>query len=131
MVSTEKITINLSVVDLGTIDLLVEEGFYVSRTDFIRHAIQSELGKQRQRIDDITIKKNYFVGVVTLNAHSLADYERRGTMLDIKAVGLLHIDNSVTADLAEDTIATIKVWGRLQVPDDVRERLTALGRIHR
>lgn len=130
MVSTEKITVNLSVVDLGTIDLLVDEGFYVSRTDFIRHAIQSELTKQRPRIDDITLKKNYFAGVVTLNAASLADYDRRGEMLDIKAIGLLHIDNSVTADLAEDTIASIKVWGRLQMPADVRERLEELGRIH-
>jgi Arc/MetJ-type ribon-helix-helix transcriptional regulator len=130
MVSTEKITVNLSVVDLGTIDLLVDEGFYVSRTDFIRHAIQSELAKQRPRIDDITLKKNYFAGVVTLNAASLADYDRRGEMLDIKAIGLLHIDNSVTADLAEATIASIKVWGRLQMPADVRERLEELGRIH-
>lgn len=130
MVSTEKITVNLSVVDLGTIDLLVDEGFYVSRTDFIRHAIQSELAKQRPRIDDITLKKNYFAGVVTLNAASLADYDRRGEMIDIKAIGLLHIDNSVTADLAEATIDSIKVWGRLQMPADVRERLEDLGRIH-
>jgi Arc/MetJ-type ribon-helix-helix transcriptional regulator len=130
MVSTEKITVNLSVVDLGTIDMLVDEGFYVSRTDFIRHAIQSELTKQRPRIDDISLKKNYHIGVFTWTAGALADYERKDWMLDIKAIGLLHIDNSVTPELAEDTIASIKVWGRLQMPDDVRERLEELGRIH-
>lgn len=130
MVSTEKITVNLSVVDLGTIDMLVDEGFYVSRTDFIRHAIQSELTKQRPRIDDISIKKNYQIGVITWTAGALSDYERKDWMLDIKAIGLLHIDNSVTADLAEDTIASIKVWGRLQMPADVRARLEELGRIH-
>jgi Arc/MetJ-type ribon-helix-helix transcriptional regulator len=32
---TEKITLNLGPVDLGQIDLLVQEGFYSNRTDFI------------------------------------------------------------------------------------------------
>src|SRR3712207_8916575 len=40
---TEKITSNLGVVDLGQIDLLVQEGFYANRTDFIRTAIRNQI----------------------------------------------------------------------------------------
>lgn len=131
MADTEKITINLTVVDLGKIDMLVDEGFYTNRTDFIRAAIRDELNLHRQHIDQITVSKSYVVGVISLNVQSLMEYLQNGKMVDIRAVGLLNISDSVTPDLAEKTIASIQVWGKVLMPEDVRQRLIALGRMQK
>ena len=129
MTETEKITINLNVVDLGKIDLLVEEGFYMNRTDFIRTAIRNEIGQYKKKIEETVITRNYVLGVNVLTADGLTQCQREGKMIDVKTVGMTTISNGVTPDLAEQTIARIKVWGRLQMPEDVRERLESLGRI--
>lgn len=130
MADTEKITVNLNVVDLGKIDLLVDEGFYTNRADFLRTAIRYEIDKHRQQIEQITTTKNYFVGVVNLTADMLAQHYRNEKMMDVKAIGILTINPGVTVDMAEKTIASVKVWGKLIMPPDVRERLEALGRIY-
>ena len=130
MPETEKITINLNVVDLGKIDLLVDEGFYTNRTDFIRTGIRNEIGQHKRKIEEITVTNNYFVGVVNVTADTLADHYRKDRMMDIKAIGLLNINPGVTPEMAEKTIASIKVWGRLVMPPGVREMLEELGRIH-
>jgi Arc/MetJ-type ribon-helix-helix transcriptional regulator len=45
---SEKITINLGYVDLGHIDLMVQDGFYSNRTDFIRTAIRNQLERHAE-----------------------------------------------------------------------------------
>ena len=127
MADTEKITVNLNVVDLGKVDMLVDEGFYTNRADFMRTAIRNEIALHRHHIDNIT--RNYLVGVVNVTADMLADHYRKGKMMDIKGVGFLNINPGVTVDMAEKTIASIKVWGKLVMPPDVRERLQELGRL--
>jgi Ribbon-Helix-Helix transcriptional regulator family len=47
---SEKITINLGFVDLGRVDLMVREGFYSNRADFIRTAIRNQLERQDDAI---------------------------------------------------------------------------------
>ena len=129
MADTEKITVNLNVVDLGKIDMLVDEGFYTNRADFLRTAIRNEIAQHRTHIDNITTTKNIFVGVVNITTDTLADYYRQGKMMDINGVGLININPGVTVDMAEKTIASIKVWGKLIMPKDVRKKLESLGRI--
>jgi Arc/MetJ-type ribon-helix-helix transcriptional regulator len=130
MADTEKITVNLNVVDLGKIDMLVDEGFYTNRADFLRTAIRNETKQHSEQIDQITKTKNYFVGVVNVTADTLANHYRKEKMMDIKAIGVLTINPGVTVEMAEKTIASVKVWGKIFMPPDVRERLEELGRIH-
>jgi Arc/MetJ-type ribon-helix-helix transcriptional regulator len=130
MSETEKITINLNVVDLGKIDLLVEEGFYTNRTDFIRSAIRSGLRENKRDIDATIITKNYLVGVTKLTIGSLERHLKIGKMMDLKTIGLVIIDGNVTPELAEQTIANITVKGRLKMSKEVRKRLESLGRIN-
>lgn len=129
MADTEKVTVNLNVVDLGKIDMLVDEGFYTNRADFLRTAIRNEIRIHSHHIDQITTTKNYYVGVVNLTADMLADHYRNDKMMDVKGVGILNINPGVTVEMAERTIASIKIWGKLIMPPDVRQRLEELGRI--
>jgi len=54
---TEKMTINLGYVDLGHIDLMVQEGFYSNRTDFIRTAIRNQLERHADVVKQSTVRK--------------------------------------------------------------------------
>lgn len=129
MADTEKVTVNLNVVDLGKVDMLVNEGFYTNRADFMRTAIRNEIAQHRSQIEQITTAKNYFVGVLNISAGDLDKHYHDGKTIDILGVGLLIIDSGVTVEIAEKTISIVKVWGKLVMPPDVRERLEALGRI--
>lgn len=111
MVTTEKMTINLNVVDLGNIDLLVSEGYYSNRTDFIKSAIRRQIEEYRPQIQEIVIKKKYYVGIQKLTKESLEDTIRRGEKLDIRVVGMLIIDDDVSYDLIGKAIASINLAG--------------------
>ncbi|MEO0597752.1 MAG: CopG family transcriptional regulator [Chloroflexota bacterium] len=130
MAETEKITINLSVVDLGKIDLLVEEGFYTNRTDCIRSAIRRELYTQKEHIDATITRQHRYLGVIRLNAADLEKYHERGEMLELSVVGFLKLDDDISADLAEATIKSVKVTGVFSHSKEVMMRLNDLGRLH-
>ena len=111
MGKTEKITINLSVVDLGKIDLLVEEGFYSNRTDAIRTAIRNQLVRHDDEVKQ-TVKRNDFVlGVLVYTKEELLKYLARKERLSVRVVGMLVIADSVPPDLAKATFHSIKVLG--------------------
>ena len=69
MSDTEKITVNIGIVDLGRVDLLVQEGFYASRADFVRTAIRNQLERQRSTVDSITTRKSMVIGTLSFNRH--------------------------------------------------------------
>jgi Arc/MetJ-type ribon-helix-helix transcriptional regulator len=124
---SEKITINLGYVDLGRIDLLVQEGFYSNRTDFIRTAIRNQLGTHAEEVSRSMTRHTlelglYEVGVADLEAARAAREE-----LHVKVVGLLRIAHDVTPELARQTIGSITVLGALQATPDVKAALA--GRI--
>jgi Arc/MetJ-type ribon-helix-helix transcriptional regulator len=123
MVDTEKITINISVVDLGRIDLLVEQGFYSTRTDFIRTAIRNHLSTHASTIEDTVTRKSYIVGALIYNRTDFEKYLKRNEQVDIRLVGMLFITNDVTPELAKATIKSIKVLGVLRASDEVKEAL--------
>lgn len=126
---TEKITINLNVVDLGKIDLLVDEGFYTNRTDFIRTAIRKELDEQKIYIESSITRQHKVVGIVRYTAKDLQAYRERGEMIDIRVVGFLNIANDVSVELAEETISSIEIQGVSTMSKEIGFRLRDLGRM--
>jgi Arc/MetJ-type ribon-helix-helix transcriptional regulator len=124
MADTEKITINLGVVDLGKVDLLVEQGFYTNRTDFIRTAIRANLDKHEPQMQETITRKNFVVGILVYDDRDLKKKQQEGKMLDIYIIGMLVLGKDVTPELALSTINSVKVLGILKAPDNV---LDALG----
>ena len=122
-IDSEKITINLGVVDLGQIDLLVEEGFYANRTDLIRTAIRNQLVVHTDAVKQTIARRTLALG---LQDFSRADLERaRGAkqMLRIEVVGLARIADDVPAELARATIESVRVLGAFHASDAVRAAL--------
>jgi Arc/MetJ-type ribon-helix-helix transcriptional regulator len=120
---TEKITINLGPVDLGRIDLLVEQGLYSNRTDLIRTAIRNQIERHDAVIQDITLRRSYSFGVLIYNHKDLEERRERGEKLSIHVVGMLTLANSITPELALETIESISIRGKLIAPKAVREAL--------
>jgi len=119
----EKITINLGYVDLGRIDLLVQEGFYSNRSDFIRTAIRNQLGIQ---VDAVTKSIERHTMELGLRDYTRADLEAlraAGEMLHVKVVGLARIDPDVSPELALETIGSITVLGALQASAEIKKAL--------
>ena len=120
---TEKLTINLGVVDLGKIDLLVQEGFYSNRTDLIRTAIRNQLSVHGEEVKRTVARRTLVLG---LQDFARADLERAlatGQMLHIQVVGLARIANDVSPELARATIQSVEVLGAFHVSAAVREAL--------
>jgi Arc/MetJ-type ribon-helix-helix transcriptional regulator len=119
----EKITINLGHVDLGRIDLLVQEGFYSNRTDFIRTAIRNQLATERDQLEQSVRRHTLEVGLLDLSRADLEATKARNEVLDIRVVGLARIASDVTPELARATIGSIKVLGALQATGAIKAAL--------
>ncbi len=120
----EKITINLGVVDLGQVDLLVQDGFYSNRTDFIRTAIRNQLGRHEDAVRQSVHRKQLELGLRHYSRSDLEAAEARGEMLSIHVLGLANIARDVTPELALRTIASLEVLGALHVSAEVRAALS-------
>src|ERR1700758_453149 len=108
---TEKITINLGYVDLGHVDLMVLEGFYSNRTDFIRTAIRNQLERHADVVKQSTVRKSLDLGLRNYSREDLEAARRAGEMLHINVLGLATIAQDVTP--ARATIASVSVLGAL------------------
>ena len=124
----EKITINVSCVDLGQIDLLVQEGFYANRTDLIRTAIRNQLATQVDVVRQGVSSKSLVLGIQRYGAADLQALQAAGQMLQIRVLGLAVIAPEVTPALALATIESITVLGALHASPAVKAALA--GRIH-
>lgn len=122
---TEKITINLGLVDLGQIDLLVMEGFFNNRTDFIRTAIRTQLSAHADTVRQTAIRKTFVMGLQDINAADLIAARAAGTRLHIRGLGLVRIADDVTPALAAETIASIEVLGALHASSAVKKALVS------
>jgi Arc/MetJ-type ribon-helix-helix transcriptional regulator len=120
---SEKITINLGYIDLGRIDLLVQEGFYSNRTDFIRTAIRNQLTAHSQEVTQSIDRHTLELGLRDFSVADLEAVKVSGETLHIKVVGLARIAPDVTADLARATIGSITVLGALQASAEVKAAL--------
>lgn len=123
MADTEKITINMSVVDLGRVDLLVEEGFYSNRSDFIRTAIRNQLAKHATEVAASVTRRSTSLGVIYFSRKDLEKARAAGQMIEIRAVGMAVIANDVSPELAKATIASVEVFGTLKASDAVKRAL--------
>jgi len=123
----EKITINLGLVDLGQIDLLVQEGFYANRTDFIRTAIRTQLTSHADALKRTVARKSLTLGVHHYTRSELEAVRAAGETLHINVLGLLTIADDVSADLASATIDSVVVLGAFRASTAVKAALA--GRV--
>ena len=128
VVDSEKITINLGPVDLGQIDLLVQEGFYSNRTDLIRTAIRNQLQLHGEVIRQTVARKSLVLGLQHYSRADLEAVRDAGQTLQIQVLGLASIGPDVTPELALATIDSVTVLGALHASPAVKAALA--GRIH-
>ena len=120
---SEKITINMGYVDLGQIDLLVQEGFYSNRSDFIRTAIRNQLNTHAEVVKQTVTRKTLELGLRQYNKQDLETVQKAGEKLHIQVVGLVIIGADVTPELALATIEAIHVLGALQTSAAIKTAL--------
>lgn len=124
----EKITINLGYVDLGQIDLLVAEGFYSHRTDFIRTAIRNHLDRHAEAVQQVVARKTLVLGLQHFSAADLEAVVAAGRKLRIRVLGLATIAADVSPELALASIESIDVLGALHASPAVKAALAGLPR---
>jgi Arc/MetJ-type ribon-helix-helix transcriptional regulator len=120
---SEKITINVGLVDLGQIDLLINEGFFANRTDFIRTAIRRQLETRSSAVDRTVARRELTVGTEHYSRHDLEELCDSGRMVELRVLGLATIADDVSPELALATIAAVEVLGAFRAPAAVKAAL--------
>lgn len=124
---TEKLTLNLGVVELAQIDVLVEQGIYANRSDFLRTAVREQLKDHSERMEaqlsPVPQKANWTksVGVLTVTKSTLEQLAKDNEKLSISVIGMLVVDGKVTPALFEQTVDTVLLRGKLVASDEIRE----------
>lgn len=119
----EKITVNMGPVDLGQIDLLVREGFYSNRTDFIRTAIRNQLSTQAEEVRQTVARSTLVLGMRHFSRRDLEETRAAGEKLQISVLGLATIAEDVPPELARETIESIEVLGAFRASAAVKRAL--------
>jgi Arc/MetJ-type ribon-helix-helix transcriptional regulator len=122
---TEKITINIGLVDLGQIDLLVAEGFYANRTDFIRTAIRRQVEMRSGAVQDTVARRTLTLGSRHFSRHELEELRAAGRTVEIRVLGLASVAEDVSPDLALATIMSVEVLGAFRAPPAVKAALAS------
>jgi Arc/MetJ-type ribon-helix-helix transcriptional regulator len=120
---TEKLTINLGVVDLGQIDLLVQEGFYSNRTDLIRTAIRNQISAHGEVVRKTVARRALVFGLLHFDRAALERLRAQRQKVKVQVVGLARIAKDVSPELARATIESIEVLGAFHASDAVRKAL--------
>jgi Arc/MetJ-type ribon-helix-helix transcriptional regulator len=118
---TEKLTVNINHVDLGKVDLLVENGFFTNRSDFIRAAVRNELSKNEKYLEEKIIHKKYVLGIVKYNRSDFESYLEKNELVELKYIGLFWISDDITLDLMKKTVKSIDVKGTVIAPKEIKE----------
>ena len=122
---SEKITINVGLVDLGQIDLLVDEGFFANRTDFIRTAIRRQLESRSEALAATVARRTLTLGTQHVTRHELEQLREAGDMIELRVLGLASIADDVDPALALATIASVEVLGAFRAPRAVKAALAS------
>ena len=122
---SEKVTINIGLVDLGQIDLLVDEGFYANRTDFIRTAIRRQLETRADSVDKTVVRRALVLGTQHYGRRELEELRVAGRMVDLRVLGLATIADDVSPELALATITSVEVLGAFRAPRAVKAALAS------
>jgi Arc/MetJ-type ribon-helix-helix transcriptional regulator len=123
MPDTEKITINLSAVDLGKIDLVVQEGLYSNRTDFIRTAIRNQLDKHSVEIQQSVVRHAFGLGMFHYDRTDFEKVKASGKKLEISIVGMLDLSYNITPELADEVVSSVQIRGIFQASEEVKKIL--------
>ncbi len=123
MTDTEKITINLGAVDLGRIDLLVREGLYSNRSDFIRSAIRSQTEKHGIELQQAVTRSSFMVGLLLYDRAALERVKEKGERLDVRVIGSLVLAHDIPAELASEVIERVEVRGLFNASPGVKAAL--------
>ena len=123
MPEAEKITINMNVVDLGKVDLLVAEGFYSNRTDFIRTAIRNMLDRHDEELKSSAQRWELSLGVIHLDREELEQIRSEGKRLNVSITGLFSLGKDVTPELAREVISSVRVVGVFRASQAVKDAL--------
>src|SRR5919107_1617925 len=121
----EKITINMGPVDLGQSDLLVREGFYQNRTDFIRTAIRNQIGEHAEAVKQAVVRKELVLGLQHYTRSDLEAVRAAGGTLEIKVLGLASVADDVSPELALETIASLEVLGAFRASPAIKAALAS------
>ncbi|QFF99244.1 CopG family transcriptional regulator [Psychrobacillus glaciei] len=113
----------MNVVDLGKVDLLVEQGFYSNRTDFNKTSIRNQLSIHANVVDNILTDKSYLIGVIFYSRERLEKVLEQNKILDIKVVGMVVIADNIGEELAIKTIKSLKVFGVLKATPEIKKIL--------
>jgi Arc/MetJ-type ribon-helix-helix transcriptional regulator len=125
---SDKVTVNVGLVDLAQVDLLVAEGFYSNRTDFVRTAIRNQLQVHAEAIRQVVVRKRYVLGMHRYSRSELEQVVADGQRLDIHVLGLAVIEDDVSPELASSAIASVQVLGAFVAAPATRQALA--DRIH-
>jgi Arc/MetJ-type ribon-helix-helix transcriptional regulator len=120
---SEKITINVGLVDLGEIDLLVSEGFFANRTDFIRTAIRRQLETRSDAVEATVARRELVLGIESYSREALEQVRDSGRMVELRVLGLASIADDVSPELARATIARVEVLGAFRASRAVKAAL--------
>jgi len=120
---SEKITINIGLVDLGQIDLLVDEGFFANRTDFIRTAIRRQLDSRETVVHNTVQRRALVLGTQHLSRRELERLRDAGQQIELRVLGLATVADDVSPELALATIASVEVLGAFRAPRAVKAAL--------
>lgn len=123
MAEMEKLTINLSPVDIGKIELLVGQGFYANRAEFIRVAIHDQLGRHAEVVQEATARESLVIGGVFYDRAGFEKLRAAGQHLSIRVVGLLVIREDVPPELAQEVVESVTVHGVFRASDPVKAAL--------
>jgi Arc/MetJ-type ribon-helix-helix transcriptional regulator len=123
MSETEKITVNMGPVDLGQIDLLVREGFYSNRTDFIRTAIRNQISTHAEVVRETAARNTLVLGIQHFSRSDLEEVRDAGERLQIKVLGLAAIAEDVSPELALATVDSVVVLGAFRASAVVKRAL--------
>jgi len=123
MSETEKITVNMGPVDLGQIDLLVREGFYSNRTDFIRTAIRNQISTHAEVVRETAARNTLVLGIQHFSRGDLEEVRDAGGRLQIKVLGLAAIAEDVSPELAQATVDSVVVLGAFRASAAVKRAL--------
>ena len=122
---SEKITINVGLIDLGQIDLLVREGFFANRTDFIRTAIRRQLESRSDALERTVARRELVLGIEHYSREDLEQLRDAGRTVEVRVLGLASIADDVSPELALATIARVEVLGAFRAPRAVKAALAS------
>jgi Arc/MetJ-type ribon-helix-helix transcriptional regulator len=123
LAQTEKITINMGAVELGKVDLLVGEGFYSNRSDFIRSAIRSQLDKHQVEVQQAVARNAYIIGLLNYDRKIMERLQAKGERIRITVVGMLRLAKDIPPELATEVIESVQVYGMFHASDAVKAAL--------